>query len=283
MNNHSVKTAQRCAADGAWERLVNLEAVAETTISKQLSQFEAPFRDTYEAAVIVPVLRAKGTAVIDVKCAALFLKRVLNDLRGVWVLLRKGYTSQAASVAASLYESALATICLTQSKENINAFLANPNGEIPWRPMDMAKMVVRGEGKTLESKDFEDGWRSLYAHYAWLCQIKHSTRDSVVHDTGASALAERGYVVMALPNVKAEDIGVKAMVAIISLLRALESIENFAKALGFGDKLPDDYRFAERFQRARKSAWEAFAPHLHEVKAISIGRSWFVKKYPPVK
>lgn len=282
MNNRA-KTNETTAADGAWERLEGLESVANATISRQLFKFEAPFRDTYEAGVIVPVLRAKGQAIIDVRCAALFFKRVLNDLRGVWVLLHKGYTSQAASVAASLYESALATICLTQSKENICAFQVEPHGEIPWSPIEMAKMVVLAEGKTPQSKDYENGWRSLYAHYVWLCQIKHAGQDSVIHDTIASTLPARGYVVMAIPNVKDEDIGVKAMVAIISLHRTLESIEAFAKALGFGDKLPDDYQFAQRFHRAREFAWKAFEPHLHEAKSISIGRSWFVDKYPPIK
>jgi hypothetical protein len=275
--------SQPCAADGAWARLENLETVARTTISRQLSRFEAPFRDTYEAGVIVPVLRAKGRAVVDARCAALFFKRVLNDLRGVWVLLHEGYTSQAASVAASLYESALATICLTQSKENIAAFQAEPHGQVPWSPIEMAKIVVRAEGKKPQGKDYENGWRSLYAHYVWLCQIKHSSQDSVIHDAGASSVGERGYVVMAIPNVREEDIAIKAMVAIISLHRTLECIEALAKALGFGDKLPDDFRFAERFQRARESAWEAFAPHLREAKAISISRSWFTSKYPPVQ
>src|SRR2546423_13682274 len=102
---------EQCAADGAWQRLDNLEDAAKTTLSEQLKQFEGAFRDTYEAGVIAPVLRDDAPTEADVRCAALRFKRVLNDLRSVWVLLRSGYTSQAASVAASLYENALATIC----------------------------------------------------------------------------------------------------------------------------------------------------------------------------
>ena len=118
MNNLNEGDAkERCAADGAWARLNQLEETAETTITKQLHAFEAPFRDAYEAGVIVPVLRNKGRATIDVRPATLFFKRALNDLRGVWLLLTAGYTSQAASVAASLFESALATTCLLQSND----------------------------------------------------------------------------------------------------------------------------------------------------------------------
>lgn len=277
------EAGEPCAADGAWMRLDELERRAAGRISNQLSAFEEPFRDSYEAGVIVPVLRAKGLAVLDVRCAALFFKRALNDLRGVWLLLRSGYTSQAASVAASLYENALATICLTQSNDNIADFRTKPDGELPWSPTEMAKMVVHGEGKTPHAKDYENGWRSLYAHYVWLCQIKHSNRQSVIHDTVATSLADEQYVVMALPNVRDEDVGVKAMVAIIAIQRIHDSIQAFAWALGFKDKMPDDYNFRERFDRARDGAWKAFEPHLHGPNPISIAGSWFPKKYPPVK
>jgi hypothetical protein len=217
-----------------------------------------------------------------VRPAALFFKRALNDLRGVWLLLRAGYMSQAASVAASLFESALATTCLLQSNNNIADFQADPHGEIPWSITKMARMAVQGEGKKPQSKEFENSWRALCAHYSWLCQLKHSSRSSVIHDTTASTLTEKKYVVMALPNVREEDVPVKSMVAIISLQRMLECTEAFAHALGFRDKLPEDFRFAERFQTARDSAWRAFEPHLKALQPISIVESRFTKKYPPI-
>lgn len=199
------------------------------------------------------------------------------------MLLEKGYTSQAASVAASLNESALATICLTHSKENVQEYMSTGDGEVPWSPMDMAKMVVRRENKNLvSSKEFENHWRALYAHYVWLCQIKHSAHDSVLHDTSASTLDGKGYVVMAIPNTETEDAAVKASIAIKSLLRVLECVEAFARAIGYIDKLPDEARFAERIEHARKASWQAFQPFA-KPSPISISRSWFVKKYPPVK
>jgi len=282
-NDNEQQKGCSSAADGAWNRLGELELMATVKISGQIADFEGAFRDTYEAGVIVPTLRAKGRAVLDVRCAALFFKRALNDLRGVWVLLIRGYTSQAASVAASLYENALATTCLTHGNTNISQFLKKSDGAIPWTPTEMAKMVIQNEGKKPQTKDFENGWRALYAHYVWLCQIKHSTRQSVVHDTSASSLADKQYVVMALPNVRIEDIGVKAMVAIISLHRMLDAIEAFAKALGFKDELPVDHKFRERFHRARDTSWEAIKPLLNDPNPISIANSWFPKKYPPLR
>ena len=272
--------APTSAADGAWDRLAGLEFMAQGRIAVQLIPFEQPFRDAYEAGVIVPVLRAGRTPAVDVRAAALVHKRMLNDLRGVWHMLCMGYTSQAASIAASLYESALVATCLTISQANIDKLLSQPEGEIPWKITEMAKMVVKAEGKST-GVDYENQWRALYAHYVWLCQIKHSSLQSALHDTSGTAL-EKGYVVMALPHVRDEDMPIKAMVAIIALHRTLDCIEAFAKALGFVDPLPADYRFSERFNRARDLAWKAFEPYLKARLAIGIERSRFAHQKPPV-
>lgn len=270
--------------DGTWERLDSMESGASSVIAKQLREFRLPFQEAYEAGVIAPMLKPASPPSVDLNCAALLLKRSLNDFRVVWVLLNRGYTSQAASVAASLYESALATICLTLSKQNVEAYKAHPNREIPWKPMQMAKMVVKGTktDSEIQSKEFENHWRALYAHYVWLCQIKHSAHDSVLYDTSATSLDGKGYVVMAIPSTELADADLKAAIAIKSLLRITEATEAFAKALGFKDKLPDESRFAERIDFAREAGWNAFQPFA-KPSPISISRSWFVKKYPPIK
>lgn len=273
-------TNSTCAADGAWDRLAGLEFMAQGKIAVQIVPFEQPFRDAYEAGVIVPILRAGRTPAVDVRVAALFHKRMLNDLRGVWLMLCMGYTSQAASIAASLYESSLAATCLIISKANIDKLLQQPDGEIPWKITEMAKMVVTAEGKAT-GKDYENQWRALYAHYVWLCQIKHASAQSVLHDTLGTAL-EDGYVVMALPNVKDEDMVVKATVAIISLHRVLDCIAAFATALGLAEPWPEEYRFAERYARARNLSWKAFEPYLKSKPTINIERTRFTKKNPPV-
>jgi len=272
---------EQSPADGAWQRLDNLEAAAKTRLESQLKPFESAFRDTYEAGVIAPVLRKDAPVEADVRCAALHFKRVLNDLRSVWVLLQSGYTSQAASVAASLYENALATVCLTISKKNVQAYLKTDSGELPWSPMAMAKMVVECEGNIPGTKNYENQWRALYAHYVWLCQTKHPTLPSVVHDTSASFVRE-GYVVMALPNVRPEDLPLKAQVAIISLQRAHESIDAFVNAFGLKGQQSSLHRLSECLSAAKDQAWTAYEPFLKAVNPISIHKSWFPKKYPPV-
>jgi len=99
--------------DGVWERLDKIEFGTIEHFGNRLTDVGFVFRDAYDVGYLVPRLKPVRPAVLDLSLAALFLKRVLNDLRVVWQLLISGYTSQAASVAASLYESALACICLT--------------------------------------------------------------------------------------------------------------------------------------------------------------------------
>jgi len=268
-------------ADGAWERLGQLEFSAERKLGPPLEKFEEAFRSIYEAGLIVTVLKARGPH-LDLRTAALLLKRVLNDLRGVWVLLETGYTSQAASIAASLYESALASICLTLSQENIDKMLNNAHGEIPWSITGMAKMVVRSEMPSSNGPRFENAWRALYANYVWLCQIKHASLQSVLHDTSASSTGKKSYAVMAIPNTKEEDLVAKAHVALSALLRTQDAINAFATALGHSGNLPTQYAFAARMERARATTLEAFAPYMEKAVPVDIRRSRFTKKYPPL-
>src|SRR5688572_14983774 len=126
---------------GSWSSLASAEEQAQRVVSAQLKAFEEPFQLTHDSGEIVPRLRNKNLSDVDVRISAMFLKRVLNDLRSVRVLLFSGYTSQAAAVAASLFENALASICLTRP-ENIEVLRRSSSGEVPWSPMQMTKMVI---------------------------------------------------------------------------------------------------------------------------------------------
>ncbi len=212
--------SKKSPADGAWARLENLETTATAKLGRVLESFQVPFRDTYEAGLIAPVLRNEALIDFDMRCAALHLKRVLNDFRCVWILLRLGY----AGVASSLHEHALATCCLTHSAENSSKYLLDEFGG--------CSLESHRDGKNESRKRWSQNWfqrlrkqlESDSSPFTWLCQIKHPTIDSVVHDTSSSVVKD-AYVVMAMPNVLDQDAPVKANIAILTLIRTHEAIQ----------------------------------------------------------
>jgi len=118
-------------AEGLWLACDQLEQTAEATLKQHLSQFEPAIRDCYEAGVQVPTLASRRCGAPDIVLAALFLKKALNDLRAVWMLVCHGYTSQAAAIAATLYENALAASCLAGNADHAAHFLKRKNGDLP--------------------------------------------------------------------------------------------------------------------------------------------------------
>jgi len=77
--------------DGLWARMESIEINASVTILKQLQDFAELFKNAYEAGVIVPTLKPAISPEVNLQCAALLLKRALNDFRGVWILLIKAF------------------------------------------------------------------------------------------------------------------------------------------------------------------------------------------------
>jgi hypothetical protein len=84
--------------EGLWKACEVMEIAATNKLGTQLSAFEQPITDCYEAGVEVATIVGKRNHEQDMRIAAMFLKRTLTDLRSVWILLCSGYTSQAAAV-----------------------------------------------------------------------------------------------------------------------------------------------------------------------------------------
>ncbi len=168
----------------------------------------------------------------------MFLKRALTDLRVVWKLLSVGYTSQAAVVAAALFEHALAVNSLAGSKFRLEEYVNTERGDIPWGPQQLAKILAEQErreavamGRSFSSRDYELRWGYVYVSYKYLCKIKHPTFRSTAHDAGATQVREREFSVMAAPDVRLEDLPQKVIVLMISLSRILQAVRHFALSL----------------------------------------------------
>lgn len=251
--------------EGLWDALDGMEVSATILLSEKLAPFEPPLRSCYEAGVQASTLEGRRHEEPDIVYAALFLKRALNDLRGVWLLTQTGYTSQAACIAAALFENALAATCLAGSPDNASKLRASKSGDLPWGAQSLSKMVAdrwrrqaHEKGEPFDQDDYQRHWRQAYLGYKWLCKIKHPTLRSAFHDAPATARESREYVVMAAPDTRDADLNVKAMVLMISFSRMYEAIRQFALSLDCDDSAQYYVKFIERLNSAHSGALEAF-------------------------
>ncbi len=239
-----MKPENRTGPDGFWGELSQMEVSATLTLADKLKTFAPIIRDCYECALWVPMLpRIAKKLSPDLWGASLLLKRCMTDLRAIWVLILCGYTSQAASVTASLFETALLASCMCGDHTFAKKCIASSSVELPG-PQALCQEFAR---KTCSPAEFEEIWVSLYGHYKWLCKIKHPTFASAMYDAlSATVPGKDGYVVMAVPDLRDEDIPVKAMILTIGISRTKSLVDRFVEALGEHSDSPEWERFRER-------------------------------------
>ncbi len=270
---------------GVWGLLNRAEYSSCIALAQSVAEFEEAFEVAYEASIIAPTLK-KLNEKSDFRHAALYFRRALNDFRAVWLLLCRGYTAQASTSAGSLFETSLAAICLLDPAkvQEFEAKLKSATGnDFAWTPMHMAKFVC-AEGRKIDDPDpsYQNQWRALYARYAWLSKIRHSTFQSVVHETLASAVDGGGYAVMAIPNSTEEDRPVKTMVAIGALADVNQLLNSWAKASGYDGETGDPL-FDKRMERLDTLIEKLIKGHSGLENPISIQRTKFMKNHPPIQ
>jgi len=252
--------------EGLWEALGEAESAASALLLGRLKPFREPVRDCYEAGVqsqcLLPCARRSTT---DLRVAALYLKRVLMDLRATWLLCIRGYTSQAAAVAASLFENALASEIVSGDPEKAAQCLEEPTGGLPWSVREMTNLRVprREAAAQLRGQTFTDTERLsagdiTYYTYRWLCKMKHPTTPSLVHDASGTKLGDRTFVVMALPNVHEDDLTLKGLILTDVVLEAKSSVHAFAEAHEPDRASPAHRDFAERMEGITPQLSRAF-------------------------
>jgi hypothetical protein len=222
---------------GFWDALSPLEVAESPKIAKMLKAFSRPVTDCYECGVEVPTLSCKREKTKDIAIAALFLKRLLNDLRATWKLLLLGYTSQAGSVAAATFENALITSCLAGNIQRAEEMWNHESGGSPWSMTNLCTMHVnqleeqdKNYGIALSNQEYDNLPEALYALYQWLCKVKHPTLPSALHDAFSVSLKGDEYLIMAAPDTRIEDLPNKAFILSITILRVKEAIGSFALA-----------------------------------------------------
>lgn len=250
--------------EGLWNACDAMEMSVANELRTQLSDFEKPITDCYEAGVEAATIVGKRNHEEDMRIAAMFLKRTLTDLRSVWILLCSGYTSQAAAVCAALFEHALSVNCLAGHAENTKQLLKTGDGDLPWSPVDLSKVVARqaredakSRGETFASRDYELIWREVYAGYKFLCKIKHPTLRSVAHDITSTNVRPNEFVVMAAPNFEAEDLPLKVNILAIAISRTTSAIDRFVCGIRCSKEDARFKSFDTRLSRVPSSTLQA--------------------------
>ena len=247
-----------------WAALADLETNAKQKLAQELTTFDAPLRMCYGCGLDAPRLPGGRHAEVDIQLAALFLKRALTDLRTVWLLASSGYTSQAATVTAALFEHAITVAVIAGSPQNASALATHPLGEIPWEPKKLCQLWAKklrqnaaSVGNQMSDDAAEMIWQDRYASYIFLAKIRHPTMRSTSHDA-LSAAGEPGiYYVMAMPDVRPNDLSLKSHILIIAILACLDAIGAFAQGLLCDTDNERVAAFASRMEMADRLAMEA--------------------------
>lgn len=222
-----------------WDALEAAEVTASRDAELVLGDFRAPIRSLYGCAVEMPSFApAELKATEHFRLAGMFLKRSLNDLRAMWLLIARGYTSQAASVVAALYENAMAAAVMVLDPAFAKRLLRDPHAKPDWGARTLTEMYAKRENARTGRVDnpnekFVD---AIYRSYQWLCKIKHATVLSVHHDaySTASAHSPRSWSIRAQPDIRSEDQPMKAAIIWGACMCIFAAVEQFVVAAPVG-------------------------------------------------
>ncbi len=244
-------TAKIQAVDSLWSVLPDLESASRDGMDRALLAWEKLIQRCIEAGALAPMVVASKPTDVRLMAAAPFLKRTLDDLRAVWLLVQVGYSAQAASVAAALFENALTAAVIAESTTLAKQALNSKNLDIPWSAKDLCQLDAKREGRLAEqrgekptAKEYEDSWSVSYLHYKWLCQIKHPTLQAAFHAAKASAVGPNEFAVRPGPNNLPEDVQLKVRVVAISLTKTLQAAKSFFLTVA-GDEASAEYQAFE--------------------------------------
>jgi hypothetical protein len=233
---------------GWWQSLSDYEHNAIKEMGGVMRDYEAAFGACMDSGVKVPVLAKTDEGSLRLPICALYLKRMLNDFRSVWVMIQRGNTAQAGSIASSLFENALLIQCLAENEERAVRFNKTPAGRCPWNVRTMCGFINGDNAKRTGSAPSKEVEKAMYEQYSWLCQIKHPTLECVVHESGSTQGDDGKYGVLPAPDTRKEDWPVKRKILIFSLFESICAIESFSRGGDVKEETPNEVEFAEKLK-----------------------------------
>lgn len=222
-----------------WSALTAAEIGAGVTLSSDLKSINSLYETIFNFATRLPTLTKDKEKYTDSsRISALFIKRALNDLRSVWNLLTLGYTTQAATVASSMWENSIVIEVLNIDNKKLRELKSQKKDGIPWSCKKMSQIVAMHSSSDNQAA-YESQWRFIYGQYQFLCGYKHPNFQTLTHDAGSTTHEDMEigyYVVMALPDTRKTDLRSKQSVAVIPTIRLLNGLSLFSKNIHTSNK-----------------------------------------------
>ncbi len=270
--------------ESIWAQLPDLEAMSQATVDASLKGWEKLVIACLEAGMLAPIVPTSKPMEARLVTAAPFLKCTLDDLRATWILIHRGYTAQAASVAASLFENALVAAVIAGSTDLANQAKKSKDGEIPWGAKELCQLDTKREmaiskvnGKPYTHKMYEDGWTISYFHYKWLCQVKHPTWQAATHALKSTLVNEKEFAVRPGPNNLDDDQQVKARVIAVALIKSLQAIKSFFLTLDGHESSAEYSTFEDKLNQVHFGIAELIKLQYGKSSPIQVLNRGFIK------
>lgn len=245
-----------------WSELAGQEEEAMAQLGSVLAPLEPSLAIFHDAANWLTDLYADEEYEHHLLVAAGALKRALDDLRAIWLLLNRGYTSAAGAVAADLWEHATFALCASRDPVMAAQFEKNAPADRSFDAKKLAEAFSRwqhqGEEPPASPEREELTMLELYIPYRWLCQIKHPTYRAVQHTSSASVV-DGVLGLTAGPDVREDDIATKKAVLVVVRLVFVDCLIHFGTGLQLDAERPEVAGWMEELERA-KAIFEANVP-----------------------
>lgn len=272
------------AVEAVWPLLDDVEHAVKDQVVAEFSEWQAVVQACEEAGMLAPMVPATNSGALSLIAAGPFLKRTLNDLRAVWLLIERGYSTQAASVAASLYENALTAAAIAGDDKLAQVAKKTKYAEIPWSPKQLAQLNARREmviqeksGRESSAKEYEDAWTISYFNYKWLCQLKHPTWQAVYHDVQGALVNGSEYAIRPGPNSIADDAQLKARILGVSVSQTFIAARSFFLALDGEESSPEYVAFEDRANFVHSEIRRLMKKEYGKTSPISVLDRSFIK------
>lgn len=245
-----------------WSELDALEQEALAQLTPQLAPLEPAVAILHDAANWLTDLYSDEKYEDHLLVSAGALKRALDDLRAVWLLLNRGYTAAGGAVAADLWEHATFALCASRDPDTAIQFQKSLPADRSFDAKKLAESFAHwhhaGEDPPASTERVELTMLELYIPYRWLCQIKHPTFRAVSFTSSASVV-EGVLGLTAGPDVRDTDLAVKKAILVVARLVLVDCLIHLGTGLQLDAERPEVTKWLEELDRA-KAIFEEHAP-----------------------